>query len=234
MKRQLLAISLAAVGSLVGLCPLRAQNGEEYMYEIGPAVGASWAYGDVNRSSALYDPSLAYGLLFRYNVNLRWTFALDFTGNRLTGDSHDFDNVMPGGTDWSFDRRYWQFGIRPEFAFWNYGWGADYREKHRLAPFLTAGIGFGWANGSSSGDDRSTSTLALPVGIGMKWKMAPRWDLQLTCLWTKTFADGIDGITDPYAMGTTTPVNTDWIGSMMLSITFNFKERCLTCHNQDE
>ena len=125
MKRQLLAISLAAVGSLVGLCPLRAQDGEEYMYEIGPAVGASWAYGDVNRSSALYDPSLAYGLLFRYNVNLRWAFALDFTGNRLTGDSHDFDNVMPGGTDWSFDRRYWQFGIRPEHINVRKGSGGD-------------------------------------------------------------------------------------------------------------
>ena len=68
----------------------------------------------------------------------------------------------------------------------------------------------------------------------MKWKMAPRWDMQLTCFWTKTLADGIDGITDPLEMGTTAPVNTDWIGSVMLSVTFSFKERCEKCHNQNE
>ena len=41
-------------------------------------------------------------------------------------------------------------------------------------------------------------------------------------------------MTDPYSMGTKVPANTDWIGSLMLSITFSFKERCLQCHNQNE
>lgn len=226
------ALLIAALGTLA-FCRTLAQE-KEYMYEIGPGFGASWAYGDVNRSSALYDPQVAYEVLFRYNTNLRWAFALDFSANGLSADSKDFDNVIPGGGQWSFDRRYWQLGIRPEFNFWNYGWGSDYREKHRLAPFLTAGIGFGWATGESSGNDRTSATLAIPIGLGMKWKMAPRWDMLLTCLWTKTLADGIDGITDPLEMGTTAPVNTDWIGSVMLSVTFSFKERCEKCHNQNE
>ena len=214
-------------------CGLWAQE-KEYMYEVGAGAGMSWAYGDINRSSALYDPSFASELVFRYNLNLRWSMALDFAVNRLKGNSEDFDNVFPGGGQWSFNRHYYQFGIRPEFSFWNYGWGADYREKRRLAPFLTAGLGFGWANGSSSADDKSASMLAVPLGLGLKWKMAPRWDLQLTCLWTKTFGDAIDGINDPYQTGTKAPMNTDWVGSIMMSITFCFKERCLECHNQDQ
>ena len=229
MKRILLLI----IGATLGLCPLRAQE-TEYMYEIGAGYGMSWAYGDVNRRSALYDPSAAYQLLYRYNANLRWAFALDFSANGLAGDSKDFDNAFPGGAAWSFDRRYWQLGIRPEFNFWNYGWGADYREKHRIAPFLTTGIGFGWATGSSSGSDKTATLVTLPIGLGVKWKMAPRWDLSLTGLWTKTFGDDIDGITDPYKIGTQAPVNTDWIGSVMVHITWSFKERCFECHNQNE
>ncbi len=218
--------------SILCFCSMRAQE-KEYMYEIGAGLGSCWTYGDINRSSIIYDPSVASELLFRYNVNLRWAMALDLSYNRLKGDSKDFDNIFPQNAHWSFNRRYYQFGIRPEFTFWNYGWGSDYREKHRIAPFMTAGLGFGWTNGSSSADDRSTTSLSIPLGIGIKWKMAPRWDLQLTGLWTKVFGDNIDGISDPYQIGTTTPMNTDWVGSIMMSVTFSFKERCMECHNQN-
>ncbi len=227
MKRYILLLI-----SIISFCSMWAQE-KEYMYEIGGGLGSSWTYGDINRSSVIYSPSLASELLFRYNLNLRWSMAMDLSLNRLEGDSKDFDNIFPQGAQWSFNRRYYQFGIRPEFTFWNYGWGSDYREKHRIAPFLTAGMGFGWANGSSSGEDRSTTMLSVPLGLGIKWKMAPRWDLQLTGLWSKIFGDAIDGINDPYKMGTKAPTNTDWVGSIMMSITFCFKERCLECHNQD-
>jgi opacity protein-like surface antigen len=221
---------------LVLFSPLRAQE-KEYMYEIGGGLGASWGYGDVNRSSALYDPSLAADLLFRYNFNLRWSVAADLSTSGLKGDSKDFDNVFPGNTRWQFDRRFWQLSIRPEFSFWNYGWGSDYREKHRVAPFLTAGVGFGLSAGSTSAgsikDKQTNTALTVPLGLGLKWKMAPRWDLQLTALWTRTFGDKADGIADPYGIGTTGAVNTDWIGSVMMSVTFCFKERCLECRNQN-
>lgn len=238
MRRLLLALIL-----LTGFQCLMAQD-KEYMYEIGGGAGTSWIYGDINRTRFVYNPNLAYGLQFRYNANLRWSFAIDLSANQLQGDSRDFNNVYPLDDRWDVDRTYWQLGFRPEFTFWNYGWGSDYREKRRIAPFLTLGLGFGWSTGETRQmdnngtlrhtDDKSVATLSIPVGLGIRWKFAPRWDLQLTNLWTKTLGDGIDGMTDPYSMGTKVPANTDWIGSLMLSITFSFKERCLQCHNQNE
>lgn len=204
------------------------------MYEIGVGGGMSWAYGDLNRTSLMYDPEGAAQLAFRYNFNLRWAMAIDMTHARLKGDSRDFDNAFPDGRLYSFSRRYTQVAFRPEFSYWNYGWGADYREKHRLAPFLTMGIGFGWASGESSGDDRTAYMLSVPIGAGLKWKMAPRWDMQLTCLWSKVLGDQMDGIVDPYQTGSKVPMNTDWTGSAVMSITFSFGERCLECHNQNE
>lgn len=222
--RKILLLWLVLMASALNL---QAQE-KEYMYEIGMGGGMSWAYGDINRSSLIYEPSGAAELLFRYNANLRWSIAIDLSSNGLKGDTRDFDNQFPHPGQYTADACYWQLGIRPEFTFWNYGWGADYREKHRLAPFLTAGVGFGYC----TGNEKDCGALSLPLGIGLKWKMAPRWDLQLTSLWAKTFSDGLDGVTDPYNIGTTVPMNTDWVSSIMLSVTFCFKERCIECHNQ--
>jgi len=184
---------------------------KEYLYEIGAGAGMNWYYGDVNRGKAFSDQAFAADILLRYNANLRWALALDLSSQGIA------------------DARFWQMAFRPELTFWNYGWGSDYREKHRIAPFLTAGIGFG----STSGLDENALTCTIPIGLGIKWKMAPRWNSQLTLLFSKSFNDGIDGVGDPYNIGTTTPMNTDWIGSLVLSITFDFKERCTECRNQN-
>ena len=230
-------VLLLVLGYVLTTTPLLLAQEKEYMYEVGGGLGAAWTYGDVNRSSALYDAAFAGELTFRYNLNLRWSFAADLSLNGLKGDSRDFDNAFAGGTEWDFDRHLVQLAVRPEFAFWNYGWGGDYREKRRLAPFLTAGLGLSVSAGTTRQDgqesDKTYAALTIPVGLGLKWKMAPRWDLQLTALWTKAFSDKLDGIGDPYCMGTSSPAGTDWIGSVMMSVTFCFKERCLECHNQN-
>lgn len=189
---------------------LMAQD-KEYQYEIGTGFGTNWYYGDANRGKSFSEQALTADLLLRYNANLRWAYAIDLSSLGIA------------------DARYWQLAIRPELTFWNYGWGSDYREKHRMAPFLTAGIGFGCTTGLKE----NAFACTIPLGLGIKWKMAPRWNAQVTALFAKSFNDNLDGMADPYGVGTTTPMNTDWIGSLVLSITFDFKERCTECRNQN-
>lgn len=218
---------------------LKAQE-KEYLYEIGLGGGMSWGYGDINQSKAVYSPALAADLLFRYNVNLRWAVAVDLSTNGVKGSSSDFDAAMPGGFRYDYDRRLWQLAVRPEFNFWNYGFGADYREKKSLAPFLTMGIGLGLSTGDVTIDNAGARTVEdgsdfsfnIPMGVGVKWKMAPRWNTQLTCLFTKSFGDRVDGISQLPAIKTSRLMKNDWLGSLLLSVTFDFRERCVECHNQ--
>lgn len=188
----------------------------------------SWAYGDINKNKAFYNPAMAGSLLVRYNANPRWSFVTDISTYGIKGDSKDFDNAFPNDSHYKFDNRVWQLSFRPEFHFWNYGWANDYREKKHLAPFLTAGIGGGYSNG----DGQTGALLCLPIGGGAKWKMTPRLNAQLTCLFTRTFGDKADGLKDPYNVGSNAFANSDWIGSIVLSITFDFKERCFDCNKE--
>lgn len=221
---QRLATIIILAFSLLGL---RAQE-KEFMYEIGLGGGASWAYGDINKSKVVYNPSFDGSLFFRYNANPRWAFVADMSMMGIKGDSNDFDNVFPNGQHLEFDNSLWQMSIRPEFHFWNFGWENDYRERKHLVPFLTAGLGFGLA----SGNEEAGPYLSFPVGAGLKWKMAKRWNFSLTCLFTRTLGDIADGISDPYNLNSNNTFNSDWIGSLVLGISFDFMERCINCNKE--
>jgi opacity protein-like surface antigen len=217
---------------------------QDYLYELGVVGGMSVAYGDVNKSRLVYDPGFVGGVQFRYNHNLRWAFAAELGSYGLKGDTRDFDNHYPAQAGYQFDRRLWQLSLRPEFAFRNYGWGNDFREKQRLVPYVTVGIGLGLATGDSyllpSGadavgdpipaDDGSQFVFAIPLGVGLKWKVAPRWNVQAACLFTKTFNDRTDGVKDPMGIASGAMKNTDWVGSLTVGISYSFGERCVTCN----
>lgn len=201
---------------------------KEYIYEIGATGGISWGYGDVNASKALYKPSFSYGIMGRYNINLRWAVAAELASSGIQGNTADFDYAFPGG-DYQFSRRFWQVAILPEFHFWNYGLEMDYREKKRYTPYLTAGL----SAGTVTGDGCSDFTWGIPLGAGFKVKVNPRLSAHITALFTKTFGDKLDGITDPEQIKTSTLMGNDWLAAIRIGFTFNFKERCAECKNQN-
>ena len=225
-RHSLLAVLLSAVLSMMAL-PASGQE-KEYMYEIGAGAGLSWGYGDVNASKAIYSPSAAVSVIYRYNINLRWAIAAELQSAGLSGNTDDFDYAAPSGA-YDFSMRYWQLAVRPEIHFWNYGWGSDYREKKRYTPYLTAGLTAGIVNGS---DDGANFAWGIPIGAGYKLKLAKRWNAQVSCTFTKTFSDKLDGRADPEGIKTSALVGNDWMAAIEMSITFDFKERCIECHNQ--
>lgn len=229
------------LATLLLVCMTMQAQEKEYMYEIGGGAGMSWGYGDASQGSAMYSPTASFGLLWKYNLNLRWTLAVDLASDGIQGDISDLDyKIAPSlsspGATLNYDRRLWQLDCRPEFTFWNYGWGSDFREKKRLAPFLTMGLGLGLASGDVTSSDsslahtKSSLCLTMPMGLGIKWKIAPRWNIQLTCLWTKCWGDEVDGLQDLTGIKTSGIVKNDWVGSARFSVTFDIKERCEECH----
>lgn len=215
---------------LLTLCSgVSAQAQEkEYIYEIGATGGLSWGYGDVNASDVFYSPSLSYSVLARYNANLRWAVAAEITSNGISGNTADFGYASPCG-DYQFNRRFWQLSILPEFHFWNYGLEMDYREKKRYTPYLTAGLSAGVVTGDGSSD----FTWGVPVGAGFKVKINPRLNAHITALFTKTFGDKLDGVTDPEKIKTSALMGNDWLAAIRIGFTFSFKERCIECKNQN-
>lgn len=221
--RNLLLISIILVGSVF------TGKAQDFKYEIGAGAGVGFYMGDANQYALFHNSKIAYGLVFRYNMNYRWAIKANLTSMRIEGNTRDFKNQFPDNAQYAFNRQLIDFGAQAEFNFFNYGMGYSYLGTSRIAPYLVVGLGFSL---SPASDDNSFS-LNIPLGIGVKYKLTPRWNLGLEFTMRKTFGDKLDGkaLADPYKIESSGFKNTDWYSFTMFSVTYDFGYKTKKCNN---
>ena len=86
-----------------------------------------------------------------------------------------------------------------------------------------------------AGNGNNVFTANLPVGVGMKYKLGERMNLNIDWTMHFTMSDKLDGAVDPYNIKSSGIFkNNDCYSVLQVSITYSFKEKCRVCHNQDE
>jgi hypothetical protein len=89
--------------------------------------------------------------------------------------------------------------------------------------------------------------MYIPIGVGVKWKFAPRWQLQLA--WQHQIymsnGDGLEGVitqdnpskfNDSYQMNGSNILNNDITSTLTLGVVFEFareKKVCVECQDDD-
>ena len=143
------------------------------------------------------------------------------------------DNVLPssGAETYDFKSTVYDLGARVEFNFLNYGIGETYKRLRRWSPYLTVGVGVSL---SSSGGETSVAPN-LPMGMGIKFKISQRVNLAAEFTMTKVFGDKVDGpvLNDLNMIKTAFYKDTDWYSRLTIGISYEFGERCETCHYVD-
>ena len=220
MRTWLLSFVLATVAMVAS-----AQDEPEYKLELGAGAGLLTYLGDFN-SSLTKGMQPWVTAIARYRFNPRMSAALHVGTGKVKGST---DNV----TTW-YPVEYYEFNhslteasLRFEYNFWAYGTGRDYRGARRVVPFVAAGLGMVHHSGENSG-----VTLSLPLGAGIKWKVAPR--LNLTAEWAMRFtpSDYLDGRSDVYGIKSSGLFkNSDCYSAFQISVTYDLWVRCKTCNN---
>ena len=115
-----------------------------------------------------------------------------------------------------------------EYNFWPYGTGRDYRGAKRLTPFIFGGLGATFVKT----DSKNVFTANLPIGIGVKYKLADRLNLGVEWAIHFTASDRLDGVSNPYGIKSSGLFkNTDCYSHLRLSVTYDLWAKCRTCHN---
>lgn len=232
MGKGLARTMLVGAMLLCSAATVRADN-LEYRYEVGVMVGGSSYYGDANYHSLWDNMGLMGGVVGRYNINPRFAVKGSFAVAGISGNTANFDNRFPGG-DVEFSRTLFDLGAQFECHFFAYGDGSGYKTTRRLSPYIFAGAGFTFAPEPAE----NVFTMNLPVGVGVKYKIAPRINLGCELSFRFTFSDDLDVtngtapvLNDPYGIKSSGLKNKDSYSFLSISVTYDLSPKYRECNN---
>ena len=221
MVRKLIAAILVAVASLGSATAF----GQDYRFELGPALGLSGYLGDANKGNLLRHPSYVAGGVFRYLINNRWAVKANLLTANIKGEYTPLMSEIEEKIKMS--SQIYDIGAQAEFNFFNFGIGSKYLKLKRITPYMVLGLGI---SVGCPKDGKTAFTLNLPMGVGVKYKLRERLNIGLEFTMRKAFGDGLDGIVDPESIKHGFAKNTDWYSFLMFTLTYEFSKRCKICH----
>lgn len=209
MKRLFIVLS----SFLLGLSTLSAQKTGEF----GVFLGGSFYLGDLNPNGFFKFTQPAFGAIYRYNINNRFSARL----SGLIGTVEAFDNQSPYAfqqqRNLNFKSPIDELSGQFEFNFFEYEIG---NPKFNFSPYIFGGFGFfrmnpqGEINGSwvalqplhTEGQDTRFNPDApyhliqpcIPFGIGIKLSIFPTVCMSIEWGMRKTFTGYIDDVSGTY------------------------------------
>ena len=207
----------------------RAQTEPEYRLEVGAGAGLVTYLGDFN-ANLFQDIQPMGSLLAKYRLDPRRAVAFNVSYGQLKGSSRNAKTFYPGITDYTFTSSLVDVGMRFEYNFWPYGTGEEYRGAKRLTPYIFIGLGATIAKADTA--DKTSVAMNVPLGGGVKYKMADRVNLGVEWTIHFTSSDLLDGVKDPYGITSSGLFkNTDCYSQLRVSVTYDLWAKCKTCHN---
>jgi hypothetical protein len=229
MTLRIVATLLLTSLTLLGI---NAQDEPEYRMEVGAGAGMVSYQGDFN-ASLLKKMQPMGSLVVRYKPNPRWAYAMNASYGTIKGSSANVVTYYPQYRDtaYTFSNPLLDVSFRFEYNFWPYGTGNEYRGAKKIVPYVTAGFGLTYAKG----EEKGTFTGNLPIGIGVRYKVAKRLNLSMEWVMHFSLSDKLDGVEDPYGIKSSGIFkNTDCYSMLQLALTYDIWAKCKVCHNSSE
>ncbi len=206
--------------------PAAAQTEPEYRMEIGGGVGLVSYQGDFN-GNITKNMQPMFTILAKYRFNPRQALAFNVSYGTLKGSSKHETTYYPEVKEYDFKNNVLDVGLRIEQNFWPYGTGQEYRGAKRLTPYIYIGMGV-----TACKADKTEMGFNVPLGGGVKYKVADRVNMALEWTMHFTTSDRLDGIADPYGIKRSGIFkNTDCYSHLRLSVSYDIWAKCKTCHN---
>ncbi|MCD8176843.1 MAG: porin family protein [Tannerellaceae bacterium] len=205
---------------------------QEYKYEIGINAGAGFYMGDVNHTIPFKNSWPAIGAQIRYNINSRWALRGNVTGSKISGSGgpEKYPFLLQ---QVSFKREILDVGVRSEFNFLDYKNPERFHTQRTFTPFLC--IGVGWLFSPSA--EINYTGFNIPGGVGLKFRIAERFNLMAEFTFYKLFTDRLDVtdksnsmLDDPYGLSNNCFKNKDWYFLWSISLSWDFGKRRMYCN----
>ena len=176
---------------------------KEYSFDAGLQLGAGYYIGDAN-SIPFMQPRYVIGAQVRYKMtNQRLALQFKMQRSCVAYDYSAQESAEQPIQPTIYQNPMWSADFVCEFNFFKFGSPLyDYRVK-TITPYIFLGVGGSVSNKAATlmADKsvpmievkRMNVTAYVPVGIGLKWKFADRWQLQVAWQHQIYFSDNVEG-----------------------------------------
>ncbi len=181
--------------------------------DLGFFGGGSYYLGDINQSKQFYSLSYAFGGLYRFNINPRYTIRCSILYGNLQADDQDFNNRFQQSRDNSFSGTVLDVTLQFEFNFMPY---STFGRAGEYTVYTTGGIGVAFINISGP-----SSPLVIPFGVGAKVNLGKKMGIGIEWGLRKMFYDKLDGFENPIDPEYRSFIhNFDWYSIAGISLTY--------------
>lgn len=225
MKRRCITYLTALCICVLWFTPSTAAplNDAPYLCELGIQAGCGYYVGDAT-PHIFTNVREAFGVQFRYKFTPRWALQAKGMGHRITGNIVDMDGVRQESM---WENKMINVDVTAEFNFFRYGGRVYNNRAFLITPFIFAGVGM-----SLHGNTFSTIGAYLPVGFGLKCKVAKFVGLNIAWQHNIYFADNIEGVeslNNTYNLNGWNIMNNDITSQLTFGIVFEFAHEKKTC-----
>ena len=216
---------------------LRSQN-DPYRAEIGFQAGLNVYSGDVNTiaDGKSYLKNLKnlqpdFGLMFRYRFNQRFAVRLGYDYTSVGGNYQFIDGLTTHSV--ALRNRLHIIDLWGEFNFFDLENNPYKRFSKRFSPFIFAGASHAFMPDYKANDSINTlGSFMIPFGVGFKWKMADKWNLNIQYVNRLQIGDNLEGKRDfdnPPPVTYANPMNNDVLSGFTIGISYDFWTRDCDC-----
>ncbi len=230
IRRSTLCLALCLASIVIS----SAQEADYYRMEIGGGIGLQNYLGDYN-SNLLRGLQPSGSIMAKYLPNERMALKADLSIGMLKGNAKNSSDKYIRDNDLTdFKTTLGDLSLMFEYNFWRHGMAGDYRHLKPLVPYLTAGIGGSYINAKNNltGEKINDFSFNVPLGFGVKYKIAERINSGLEWTIHFTSSDKLDAVADPLGIKSGGLFkNTDCFTQIKIYITYSFLAKCRQCNN---
>jgi len=165
------------------------------IHEIGIFAGGNNYIGDIGPTNYIAPKNGAFGLLYKWNKSPRHSWRISYTQGKITSKDADSDMPSRKQRDLKFENDVKELSLGLEFNFFDFNL---HESGFLLTPYVYSGLSYfayseNYFLGKDIKEDYDTGTLAIPMTVGVKTRIAEKLILGFEVGARYTFTDNLDG-----------------------------------------
>ncbi len=212
-------------------------TGNAQIHEVGIFGGGSNFIGDIGSESYIKPNETAFGIVYKWNANPRYAWRFTYIQSKITGQDDQASDRRRQARGLRFQNNIKEVALGFEFNFMDFNLH-DLTPK--VTPYIVASLSYVnydalYFVGDRARFDNSNGTLGIPMIVGVKHNIAPKWILAAEVGVRYTVDDDLDG---------SNPTNenlqkirfgninsNDWFVFSGLTLTYTFGNKPCYCAN---